>query len=50
MDKENKKLDIRPMKLTPPPEAVNRIMNNDKKRNTGNPITNFFKTFLGEGF
>lgn len=41
---------IYPQKLMPPPEAAMRIMQNDKKRISGNKLTRFIKQFLGEGF
>jgi len=48
--KQSKKVDIKPMKLAPPPAAARRLMENDKKRTDGNKVISFIKTFFGEGF
>lgn len=41
---------IVPKKLTPPKEAMDRFIKNDKKRIPSNPVKKFFKIFFGEGF
>ncbi|MFZ2602703.1 MAG: hypothetical protein WAX79_01725 [Candidatus Omnitrophota bacterium] len=42
--------DLHPAKLSPPPEIIKRIVEQDKTRLPKNPIIRFFKIFMEEGF
>lgn len=42
--------DLHPAKLSPPPEIIKRIVEQDKTRLPKNPVARFFKIFFGEGF
>ncbi len=42
--------DLHPAKLSPPPEIIKRIVEQDKTRLPKNKILRFIKIFFGEGF
>lgn len=46
----DKKRNLLPGKLCPPPEAMKRIVEKGKGKLPNNPILRFFKIFFGEGF
>jgi hypothetical protein len=47
---ESKKRILKPNKLTPPPEVIQRIMEKDTRIMPNNPVLKFFRIFFGEGF
>ena len=50
MEEKEEYRKLNPRRLSPPPEIIKRLVNQDKGVMPRNPIIKFFKIFFGEGF